>query len=865
MGKALRSRVKLLVKRSVCSIRILSLLFSAGLLAGVFAFYLPFFAAHAWMLLTHPYPLDYGEGPLLGQVDLLRNGVPIWQLYSNPDTPPYAVVNYPPLYPLLSAALAQLIGNTLLAGRLLSLFAALGSVGALALLTLVARPRSPSPLTHHPSPATHHLPPVFALLFLTIPVAREWGAFMRVDMLGVCLGLWGLVALQRRHIALTALLFLLSLYTKPSLIAAPLAGCAWVVLAALHEWRDGGSKSGTTWRRAVLTLFVLLGIGGGGLFLLLQSASDGWFALHVVAANANRWQSDLAAQFWFDQARLRWPLMLAALLALAAHLRSPPPALLLPLFYTLAGALVAAGVGKVGAYANYFLEFYAGLVWLVCLGQPAARPSREPHPLAPVILLLLLASLAYYSPTWSKTTLHRAGLVEPDPPRLAVGRYALWDDLAREAEVLAALERVHSAVAEEVRTAGPLIFTDVPGTATGAGDISRVQIFEHRQLLDQGIWDQRALLLELANGELPLAVVDYLGNWMTPQMIDMLRHRYAHDKISGMYELYRPVAPGPRFSSDLLLNETMHLSGYHLVPPVVGEGTYNTPYTAGELLVVTLELQTTPSNTSDAVSAESSPLIVELHLTDEAGRTLQKNSRPLLYGALPPADWPADTPVQHMQPFRLPPDLPTGRYGLALALHTADGRHAEPRQVASIAVAAGSEQGGRIFETGYFVPSSFLLAWEKMGGVARMGLPLMPAVPFAWGRLQCFEFACLEQRGNAAVTLRPLGEQFYLAETLRSTSCITGSAHSSSSPPLAPPLCAGFAQAWHRYGGEESLGAPISGEVPRNGYIVQWTRYARLERLPEGSTVGLGRLGAEALALPPGVRYAWPGAGESGE
>src|SRR5439155_8129029 len=37
---------------------------------------------------------------------------------------------------------------------------------------------------------------------------------------------------------------------------------------------------------------------------------------------------------------------------------------LLPLYYTLFGASAAFGVGKVGAYTNYFLEFYAGLIWL---------------------------------------------------------------------------------------------------------------------------------------------------------------------------------------------------------------------------------------------------------------------------------------------------------------------------------------------------------------------------------------------------------------------------------------------------------------------------------------------------------------------
>src|SRR3954453_13343434 len=95
---------------------------------------LAFFALHAAHLLRYPYPLDYGEGPLLAQVDLLRAGTPIWQLYADPDRAPYAVVNYPPLYHLATLLVALPLGDALLAGRLISLAATLAAVGALWLL-----------------------------------------------------------------------------------------------------------------------------------------------------------------------------------------------------------------------------------------------------------------------------------------------------------------------------------------------------------------------------------------------------------------------------------------------------------------------------------------------------------------------------------------------------------------------------------------------------------------------------------------------------------------------------------------------------------------------------------------------------------
>jgi hypothetical protein len=46
-----------------------------------------------------------------------------------------------------------------------------------------------------------------------------------------------------------------------------------------------------------------------------------------------------------------------------------------------------------------------------------------------------------------------------------------------------------------------------------------MQVFEHRQLLDSGLWGRRPTLRQLADGKIPLVVLDYLGNWMTPESI----------------------------------------------------------------------------------------------------------------------------------------------------------------------------------------------------------------------------------------------------------------------------------------------------------------------------------------------------------
>ncbi|NJP04310.1 MAG: hypothetical protein HC837_01110 [Chloroflexaceae bacterium] len=885
--------------------RILLILLYGALVTGV-AVVLAALAGHIWLVLHYTYPLDYGEGPLLEQVTLLRSGIPFWEMYRDPGAPPYAVVNYPPLYPIMAAVLSRLGDlltlpwfTPLLAGRLVSLIAAAGCVVALALLMDTGRSGMRAGMRRW----------LVACLFLTIPVVREWSVLMRVDLAGVCLGLWGLVALQAAvhpSIAapvrygwaiITAVFFLLSLYTKPSLIAAPAAGCLWLVLASLRNWQQPGHSPNQITLTALIVL-ALTGAGGGFLLVMLQWASDGWFLLHIVTANANRWDADLALLFWQDQIRLRWPLVLAGCGAVVwlwlsmrrsveaqrvAPLQSSASTLL-PIFYTLAGLIIAIGVGKVGAYANYFLELYAGLIWLIGVAldsQPVDDTHKRPrwHLLwAWSIPLLLLMSMAYYQPLWSKQTLHRAGQIEPNPPRLTLGRYSIWNDLQREAEILAAYGRVQAALVQQVAAAGPTIFTDIPGVAVQSGALSRVQIFEHRQLFDQGDGSQQEVLLELANGRLPLAVIDYLGNWLTPEMITLLQRRYAQDGSLADFDLYRPVDAGVPISTNLTFtldhHDTLLLSGYALKQPASMTTTITTSATItaqpGELLVMLLEWQpgTQSESTPDperhanttAVGAQraalqTDTLTVVLRLVNERGQTQQEDRRALLYGVLPPHNWPDGEPVQHMQPFTLAQTLITGTYRLDIGLESASGLQAGPYPLTSVAVVDGN--GHSFAETGYFVPDSFLAAWRDLGGLDYAGYPLSPAVPFDWGTLQCFEHICLEQhRDDGSIRQRSLGEWLYRAETNRSHNCFIPAAPDTITNTLT--ICPAFRTAWHAYGREAGPGPPISGEIVRNGYIVQWTQYARLERLPGSSEVILGRLGDDVLQIPPGMRYRWP-------
>ncbi len=783
-------------------------------LAAMVAIYLWYASDHIVRLLAFPFPLDYGEGPLLAQVRYLSSGHAIWQLYADPEQYPFLIVNYPPLYLMLSSAVAGLTGNPLLAGRLVSCIGALAATAALA--ALIGRRGA-----------------WLALLWLTVPVVREWAPLMRVDLLGVALGLGAvwvagnqrLSAGQRAGCA--AILAVGALLSKPTLIAGPLA--AGTIIIA--EWMRASPQTRSTARRAVIVFGATAILLGGAVVAAMTWATQGWFLLHVVAANANRWEGELAGGFWRQQLSLRWPLLAMAFIGMLTAWRQPrfAPALA----YLLAGTLGALGVGKVGAYANYFFEWYAGLIWLS--GLAWRHWSEQRHLPGQIVLLgLAILSLVYYPPLWDANRLRPAGLIEPAPPRLAFGRYGLWADAQREAAVLAALEQVDRALAMEARAAGDLIFTDLPGLASGAGVTARIPVFEFRQLLDQGLADQTPILRALANGEYPLILLDYLGNWLTPEMIAIIRHRYAQDGALGVIDRYRPVATGAALPPlQAVSGGGIRLSGVALAPPL------SASYEPGELLTLSLRWQRVADQPTDE-------LTVVAQLWFAGNRVAAQSERPLLYAALPPSRWPEEMTIEHLQPVSLPVELLPGSYQLAVGLrHRAGHEVSPPQPVATITV---DSHGGAWFdETGYFVPAPLMRAWAELGAVERGGWPLTPAVPFAWGRLQCFERICLEWRdGNAQ--MRALGQELYLAETNRGAQCLDGSPASVICPDMVVP--------------EElltSLGAPLSGELLRNGWIVQWTTYARLERSADGTTFGLGRLGDETLRLPPGARYRWPG------
>jgi hypothetical protein len=467
--------------------------------------------------------------------------------------------------------------------------------------------------------------------------------------------------------------------------------------------------------------------------------------------------------------------------------------------------------------------------------------------------LLVIGSLLRYYPIWSANYLKLAGIIEGrNPPRLIVGGYGVWQDLRRERAILATLSGVNAELVDQVRAAGAPIFTDVPGVAAQAEQLARQQVFEYRQLLDAGLADQRPLLRDMANGRVPLVVLDYLGNWLTPETITLITHRYAQDGSRGTYDLYRPVDIGPAIARNLDFPGGLQLAGYHLAPSP-GRPAYH----GGETVLLTLDWRQNTSRNPPA--ADNSAVEVVVQLLDVQGRIVLESGRPLLYGALPPSAW-GSTTVQHVQPLTLPFELPPGTYRIALALRSGKGALAPPQELAPLIVEPAA--GRLLGENGFYVPAPLLDAWARLGGGEGPGDPLMPATPFQGYTMQCFARACLQMAGGQVRQL-PLGELVHLADVDLPVAPLPSEQGQEGVTTLQFPqtgqrLDADFLDYWREHGGEDLLGPPITPALIRGDRIVQYTRYARLERPASGGRVRLGRLGDDFLRLPGGVAYRWP-------
>ena len=243
--------------------------FSLLIMLTAQAWALVIFVRHGLSTLVFPYPLDYGEGPVLDQAVRLADFENVYR--ADLWTSPYVVANYPPLFELVEVPFVWLFGPAFWYGRAISLASVL-AVAVLITLTLHT-------LTKNKIGAV-----VGGLAFLSILYVLSWSGYARVDSLGLVLCCAGLFVVacwpeRRRAVIIAALLLLGAAYTcQTYIMVAPFAAFVWLLAQGQH--RRAGELAGVFWR---------LGLA---LFLILNVLTDGGFFFNTVISNINefRWQ-----------------------------------------------------------------------------------------------------------------------------------------------------------------------------------------------------------------------------------------------------------------------------------------------------------------------------------------------------------------------------------------------------------------------------------------------------------------------------------------------------------------------------------------------------------------------------------------------
>ncbi len=458
--------------------------------------------AYQCLALTHRYPLDYGEAPLVDQAMRLARGQNIYR--TDLSTPPFTISNYPPLYVAALTPFVALFGPSFLPGRLISVVCAWVCAGCIGLIV-------------HRATRDCIAGIVGGLVFLAFPFVVVWSSLARIDLLALALSLAGLCLLvhqpvSRRRLVAAALLLVAAIYTRQSYaLAAPLAAFVWLL-----------AKAG--FRRA-LGLTAIVAGSSGALYLALNVATQGGFHFNIVTANVNEWSAD----------RLSWNLdrftgtaailSLIGVVSVAVGWRRNP---LWPLstLYLIGAFLSFTTIGKVGSNVNYMLELCAALS--IAAGSMVAWSRAEGN--SPLVQVALSVLLAIQIVSMAQDTLRR------ELPQLQGRRAAA-----------PALEKLESIVA---RAEGPVLADEYMGLLTLQGRPLEIQPFEVTQLALAGLWDQQPVLDGIHDKRYPLILVHYFPHYpvyrerWTPAMLDAINRSYRLTTVLADTGVYEPVGVG---------------------------------------------------------------------------------------------------------------------------------------------------------------------------------------------------------------------------------------------------------------------------------------------------------------------------------
>jgi transcription initiation factor TFIIIB Brf1 subunit/transcription initiation factor TFIIB len=476
-------------------------------LAVYFAFYL----YQSLKYITYPYTLDDGwEGFVLNQAYAFSNG---HHLYHDISTYPYLTAVYTPVYILCCALFVRLFGVSYAIGRTIS-FVSILLVGFLIYRIIEG-------ITKNRIVAV-----ISSLLFFASSIIYGESVIFRVDTLGLLFSLLGIYIVFRhassRWVYSSIPLFVLAVYTKESLVAAPIAAFLFLFL------RD---------KRVAVTILAIFIASVGSIFLLANQLTDGQFYLHIIKYNELSFDIGRVIRIFSEMIAFHVVLVGFSLLYLWTSLskgRERLPFLRsekgLFALYFVTSAAIAVSVGKIGSGPNYFFE---------------------PIMMSCILVGFFLSELYPQIVKSSSTLWIVASLIVIQLLVFIPGHMTYFEGLPTEVDVASG-----QTLSSYVRAERGNILSEDPGISVLNGKQVAIELFVFTQLSKKGLWNQNRFLQQLENREFSLVILDIDISrdpvWphdvrFTPEMIKAIRENYyLFDKVGDRYRyyVYKPNVSG---------------------------------------------------------------------------------------------------------------------------------------------------------------------------------------------------------------------------------------------------------------------------------------------------------------------------------
>jgi hypothetical protein len=437
--------------------------------------------------LRFPYPLEYGEGPVLEQALQLSRGAPMYS--TDFAQPPYTLATTPPLFQWLLAPLVAASGPAFWYGRAISILSAFAA--ALLIGMIVHR------LTRDWLASL-----ISGLLLLCYPQIALWSLFSRVETLGLALSLGGLYVVLRwparwPALAAAAALFVAAIIAKPTYaIAAPATACVWL-------WADQKK------RREAVALAAGVAVAAALILVALNAATNGGLFLNVVVGDGNAFEFYRVIEAFILIFVHSAFIIIAGLFFLSLErITERTRSWGFVLTYLVFSLLSALFIGNASAGMNAVVELVAAVCML--FGATMAWLGRNPW-LRVVALGVVAFQLADLN-EWTQTE-HLA---------LASARI----EQRREIERLSAIMREAS---------GNVLVDEYMGMLPADGQRIYIQPFEFTQLQERGLWSDANLVERINRREFPLVVLyEPMGR---PPLIVQRWPKRVRDAIYANYEM----------------------------------------------------------------------------------------------------------------------------------------------------------------------------------------------------------------------------------------------------------------------------------------------------------------------------------------